>query len=173
MREVIPLRDRKVDIYILFFFWFNLVFITYMFDLEQLVIRDTSDFEYPIWPPRLMIELAHWWGNNFDPALMARPAWWQMTIWIDVLFFGPFYGFGLYAFANGKEWIRIPAVVYASVMLTNVTIILGEEFFGSHPAPYPFVVVAANAAWIIFPVIIIARMTNNHPFTRPAKDDGE
>lgn len=169
MREVVPLSDRKIDLFILFFFWFNLIFITYLFDLEQLVIRDTSNFDYPIWPPSWVVDLAHWWGRNYDPALMARPTWWEMTIWIDALFFGPFYFVGIYAFSTGKEWIRIPAVVYASVMLTNVTIILGEEFFGSYPAPYPFVVVAANAAWIIFPAIIIARMTSDHPFTRPAE----
>lgn len=173
MREVRPLRERKADVLIIGFFWFNLVFITYMFDLEQLVIADPTDFEYPLWPPSLIIDLAHWWGRNFDPALMARPTWWEMTIWIDVLFFGPFYFFGIYAFANGKEWIRIPAVVYASVMITNVTIILGEEFLGSYPAPYPFIVVAANACWIIFPLMIITRMTNDHPFTRPARESVE
>ncbi len=167
-REVISLYYRKVDVAILFFFGFNLFFITYMFDLEQLVIKDTSDFNYPIWPPAFIIDLAHWWGRNFDPALMARPVWWEMTIWIDVLFFGPFYVFGIYAFLKGEEWIRIPAVIYASVMITNVTIILGEEFFGPHAAPYPFIVLAANASWIIFPVIIICRMWQTHPFTREA-----
>jgi hypothetical protein len=172
-RETLHLVERKIDFLILGFFWFNLVFITYTFDLEQLLIQDTSDFEYPFWPPALIIDLAHWWGRNFDPLLMARPMWWVMTIWIDALFFGPFYVVGIYAFSKGKEWIRIPAVVYASVMLTNVTIILGEEFFGAYPAPYPFIVVAANAAWIIFPLIIIARMTTEHPFTKAARSKSD
>ena len=38
MRTIIPLKERKLDIVFLGYFWFNLVFITYLFDLEQIVI---------------------------------------------------------------------------------------------------------------------------------------
>lgn len=172
MREPIPLSRRKADWPILAFFWINLIFITYLIDIEQLVIPDTSvvsepDFEYPVWPPKPLVELMHWFGNNHDPLLMARPMWWRMTIWIDAIFFGPFYVFGIYAFTAGKEWIRIPSIIYASVMLTNVTIILGEEFNGPHASPNAVNVVAANALWILVPVYIIYRMwTHEHPFSR-------
>ena len=37
---------------------------------------------------------------------MARPPFWRMTIWIDVIFFGPFYLFAIYAFIRGRNWIR-------------------------------------------------------------------
>jgi len=172
MRESIPLSQRKADWPILAFFWINIIFITYLIDIEQLVIPDTSvvenaDFEWPVWPPKPLILLMHWFGENHDPLLMARPVWWRMTIWIDAVLFGPFYAFGIYAFTKGREWIRIPSIIYASVMLTNVTIILGEEFFGPHAAPNPLNVIGANALWLIIPVYIIWRMwTNEHPFTR-------
>jgi len=71
-----------------------------------------------------MVDLVHWYGNNFDPLLIARPAWWRATIWIAALFFGPFYVFAIYAYAKGKNWIRFASIVCASVMLTNVFIIL-------------------------------------------------
>ena len=51
MREVIPLRERKVDWILLFFYTLNLTFITYIVDLEQLVIADPHAFDYPVWPP--------------------------------------------------------------------------------------------------------------------------
>jgi len=57
----------------------------------------------------------------FDPVLLARPAWWKATIWIDAVLFGPFYALAIYAYARGKDWIRLPSVIWASVMLTNVT----------------------------------------------------
>ena len=90
-----------------------------------------------------------------------------MTIWIDQLFFGPFYAFALYAFIKGKDWIRLPAIIWASVMMTNVTIILGEEIGGSHPTPALGTVLFANASWLLFPIYTIARMWKSpHPFTR-------
>ncbi|MFW6067044.1 MAG: EXPERA domain-containing protein [Myxococcota bacterium] len=169
MRRVIPLRRRPVDILLLAFFALNLVFITYMIDTEQLVIDDPTDFEYPVWPPRFIIDAVHWWGFNFDPALIARPPWWRATIWIDQIFFGPFYAFAVYAYAKGKEWIRIPSIIWGSVMITNVTIILFEEVLGPHASDDLGIVLFANASWILFPVITIARMwaAGEHPFTEP------
>jgi len=175
-RERIPLKERPVDIAILVFFWVNITFITYIVDVEQLVIADPYNFEYPLWPPPPFVDLVHWWGENYDPVLMARPAWWRATIWIDSLFFGPFYVVAIYAFTKGKDWIRVPSFIYASVMLTNVTIILFEEFAGSYPTPRPGIVFLANLAWLTFPMIIIARMwlAGTHPFTREVdRDEGE
>ena len=170
MRQVIPLKKRPLDIALLVFFFINLSFITYIVDVEQLVIADPKAFEYPLWPPAPLVDLVHWWGNNFDPVLMARPAWWRATIWIDSLFFGPFYAVAMYAFIKGKDWIRMPSVIWASVMVTNVTIILFEELGGSHPTPARGIVLMANASWIIFPVLTWIRMWKTaHPFTVAAE----
>jgi hypothetical protein len=167
MRQVVPLAKRPGDIALLGFFVVNLFVITYMVDLEQLVIADPSNFTYPLWPPPFMVDAVHWWGRTFDPVLLARPAWWQATIWIDALFFGPFYVAAIYAFIKGREWIRIPGIIYASVMLTNVTIILAEEMFGEHRTPQLGIVLLANAAWVIFPMYLIYRLgRSERPFTR-------
>lgn len=32
---------------------------------------------------RQIVDLVHWDGNRWDPLLMARPAFFRMTIWID------------------------------------------------------------------------------------------
>lgn len=104
-----------------------------------------------------MVDLIHWYGFNFDPLLIARPPWWQATIWIDVLFFGPFYAFALYAFWKGKNWIRFGAIVWASMLITNVSIILFEEVTGPHASPELPRVFLANAASFIFPVLTLYR----------------
>ena len=70
-------------------------------DLEQLVISNASHFTYPLWPPPFAVDLVHWWGRSFDPLVIARPVWWKVTIWIDALFFGPFYLMAIYAFLRG------------------------------------------------------------------------
>ena len=163
--QALPLSKRPVDIALIVFFCFNLFFITYIVDLEQLVIANADHFQYPAWPPSKMIDLVHWYGRNFDPVLIARPAWWRATIWIDSLYFGPFYAFAIYAFAKGRNWIRLISIVWASVMLTNVSIILFEEVVGEHASPQLPRVFMSNAAWVIFPVIVLFRMWRSaNPF---------
>jgi len=167
VREVIPLSQRRIDLPILGFFWFNILFVSYGISLEQLVVPNPESFEYPLWPPPFLIDLVHWWGRAFDPVLWARPVWYQMTIWLDVLLFGPFYVVAIYAFTKGHDWIRIPSIVYASILFTNVFIILGEELMGPHAAEPFLPVLLANAGWLVFPILIVYRMSRtDHPFTR-------
>jgi hypothetical protein len=170
MNRTLRLSKRPLDLIFVVFFVINFSFITYVVDIEQLVIADPRHFEYPLWPPAPLVDLVHFWGRNFDPVLLARPPWWRATIWIDALFFGPFYAFAIYAFIKGKEWIRIPSIMWASVMMTNVTIILFEEMVGPHATPRPLMVLLVNAPWFLFPIGVIARMARaEHPFRAPAE----
>lgn len=169
MTTPIPLSERRGDLLIIAFFLLNLLVITYVVDLEQLVIPDPAHFTYPLWPPHFAVDADHWWGRTFDPLQLARPVWWKMTIWIDALLFGPFYVVATYAYTRGRAWIRLPSIIYASVMLTNVTIILGEEAFGPHRSPHLPMVLLANAGWVLVPLFILYRMLPRaHPFSRPA-----
>ena len=166
MRLPIPLIRRPLDIGLLGFFIVNLLFVSYVISLEQIVISNPASSVHPIWPPRGALALIHWWEKTFDPLLWARPAWYRATIWIDVLLFGPFYAAAIYAFARAREWIRIPSIFWAGMMLANVTIILFDELLGVHASPRPLVVLAANAGWIVVPMIVLWRMARKeHPFT--------
>jgi hypothetical protein len=158
-----PLRKRPLDWLFVAVFLVNLLFVTYIVDLEQIVIPDTSTFDYPAWPPAYFVDMAHRFGDAHDPLLMARPAFWRMTIWIDVVLFGPFYAFALYAFIRARNWIRVPALVWSGMMLSNVLIILMEERYGQYANPdFPFVV-AVNLAWLLMPLLMIFRM-RREPF---------
>ena len=55
----LPLSKRPIDIALIVFFIINLFFITYIVDLEQLVIADPNHFSYPVWPPAKLIDLVH------------------------------------------------------------------------------------------------------------------
>ena len=174
MNSPIPLSRRRADWVILAFFLINILFITYVVDLEQLVISDPSHFTYPAWPPAFAIDAIHNYGRTYDPVLIARPAWWKVLIAIDVFFFGPFYVVAIYAFWKGKEWIRIPSIIYAAALITDVMVILDEELYGVHATPHPEVVLALNAPWLLVPIFILVRMgTRLHPFTtvQPVPDN--
>ena len=164
----VPLRQRKFDLIFLGFFVLNATFITYIVDIEQLIIADPNNFTYPVWPPPPLVDLVHWYGSNFDPLLMARPPFWRMTIWIDVIFFGPFYLAAIYAFIRGRNWIRVPALVWSGTMLANVLIILMDERYGVTPAPNFGLVLLLNLSWLTFPLLMIIRMWRDRPFERAA-----
>jgi hypothetical protein len=167
-RVPVPLRDRRWDLVFLVYFVLNITFITYIVDIEQLIISDPTDFSYPLWPPAPLVDLVHWYGETHDPLLMARPPFWRMTIWIDVLFFGPYYFLAVYAFVRGRDWIRVPALVWSGTMAANVLIILMEERYGQWAAPDFGFVLALNLPWLLMPFATIWRMRRDHPFTRPA-----
>lgn len=168
-RDTIPFWRRRRDVLIVGVFLLNLCFITYMVDIEQLIISDPSHFTYPIWPPHFMVDVVHWYGRTFDPLLIARPVWWKMMILIDAVFFGPFYVIATYAYVKGKEWIRVPSFIYASALITITTIILGEEIYRPFASPQLPIVLLLNAPWILMPLFIIVRMWRvPQPFTRDA-----
>jgi len=166
-RSLIPLKERPLDYIYLAFFFVNILFITYIVDLEQIVIGDPAHFSYPVWPLAFFIDMIHWWGNTFDPLQNARPVWWNATIWLDVVLFGPYYIVAIYAFIKGKEWIRIPTIIYSSMLFTNVFIICSEEIWGhTHAINLP-IVLLANTPWFFFPIFLIWKMwKNEHPFTK-------
>jgi hypothetical protein len=166
--RTVPLRRRPLDIALVAFFVVNVSFITYVVDLETLVIADPRHFEHPLWPPAPLVDLVHWYGTTYDPLLLARPPFWRMTIWIDVLLFGPFYLCAIYAFCRGRSWIRTPALVWSGMMMSNVLIILWDERYGVTPAPnFPFVL-ALNLPWLLTPLVMIWRMRRADPFEEPA-----
>jgi hypothetical protein len=169
-RKPIPLSRRPWDIAFLVFFLVNLCFITYIVDLEQLIIANPAHFTYPLWPPAPLVDLVHNYARAHDPLVLARPPWWKMTIWFDALFFGPFYAFSIYAYIRGRDWIRIPSLLYGASIITIVCIILSEEQGGPHAAPnFPFVLLL-NLPWLIFPALIVLRMARaEHPFTELAE----
>jgi len=166
MRQSIPLSRRPLDVAFLAFFALNLLFTTYVVSLEQIVIDDPARYAPPLWPPEPLLRLVHWYERTFDPLLLARPAWYRATIWLDVLVFGPFYAAALYAYAKGRDWIRLPSVIWATMLFTNVFIILFDELKGVHATPHPLAVVAANAPWMVVPVLVVWRVgRSEHPFT--------
>ena len=169
-KEKIPLKKRPYDIVFIIWFLLNLIIIVYVIDIEQLIIKDPSSFTQPLWPPAFVVNGMHWWGNNFDPLLIARPVFYQTTVWIDVLFFGPFYIVATYAFIKGKNWIRIPSILYSSIICANLNIIFFAAFSGDYPKPVTGIYLAAYLPYLVFPILLAVRMIlKSHPFTKSGK----
>ena len=172
-RRPIPLSRRRFDWILLAFFALNLFFITYFVDIEQLTIANPAHFQYPLWPPKPFVDMVHSYAHRYDPLLLARPAFWRMTIWIDVLWNGPFYVFALYAFSRGRDWIRVPALVWCGSMSAVVLMILAEEYNGVHHTQDWGIVLALNLPWLLLPLATLIRLAREHPFTEPVPAGAE
>lgn len=170
-RNAIPFSKRKLDWLLVAFFVINLIFIAYTVDIESLIIPDPYHFQPPIWPPAPIVTMIHQYGGALDPLVMARPVWWKMAIWLEVLFYGPFYAVAIYAFIRGRDWIRIPAIFYSGMMFAGVFIVLGEEFAGPNATPHFHTVLALNLPFLLIPFLLVYRMWTEHPFTIQKEPD--
>lgn len=167
--ETIPISKRPLDIFIVFFFVIALV-VVYTMDCEQVTIANYEEYkltkQLPFWPPKFVVEASHWWGENFDPLLLERPYWFKAAVWIDVIYFGPYYLCAIYAFIVGREWIRAPSIIFASIICTNLSVIFYEHVFGHAIQPNMPVLVLVYIAWLAVPLLVLWRSMSARMFTR-------
>ena len=153
----LPLADR------LWMGWFVIgLAIAFCIDFEQVLIADPAGYAAlrtkPAWPPPPCVAAIHWWGRHADPLVLARPTWYKVAIWLEILVQAPVYVLGLYAFARQRPWFRGPAVVYSLVLLTIMPIVLGEQLAGPHATPRPGLVLAVYAPWVVMPLLLLRRV---------------
>ena len=65
------------------------------------------------------------------PLSRRRVDWVLLAFWN-----GPFYVAAIYAIARGRDWIRVPALIWSGSMSAVVLMILAEEYSGAHRAPH-------------------------------------
>jgi len=111
----IPLKRRPFDMVLLGFFGINLLLVTYVISLEQMSSRRLLPMP-PRPGPRSFCCHHPLVGEDVRSLAVGAAAWYRATIWLDVLVFGPYYATALYAFGRGRDWIRIPSVIWASIM---------------------------------------------------------
>ncbi|MHA7650579.1 hypothetical protein ACX9NE_13130 [Mycobacterium sp. ML4] len=175
-RVPIPLRERRRD-------WFFIV--AFAFFAATSLITDTIN---TVGPPRreswytverLLLE------NGNERLVIENPRFVQITVgFVSAILFGIFYLVLIYAFARGREWIRLPAVFYAGMVVMGTGVYLAVGILGDAPLfqrvcgpgttfDYKFVNAALSVAYNLpYPLVgllLVARMWRDHPFTRRAE----
>jgi hypothetical protein len=79
--------------------------------------------------------------------------------------FCPFYLVSIFAIVTRREWIRIPIIIYSSILFVDLSAFFVEGIWGEMPSPNMWIFTAGYGYYQIFPIIAIARMWNDHPFT--------
>ena len=174
---VVPLRERRRDWFfiVVFAIFASASFVT---DSVQLVSRPDPHSNYVI---------ARYVYNTYvatvDPILAASPRFLQVTGGgVSALLFGVCYLVLVYAFARGRDWIRLPAVFFAGMMVMALSVYLSVGLFGDAQLfrmacgatysgfDYKFLNIPAGLSLnLVHPVVallLVARMWRPHPFTR-------
>ncbi|MDH6247568.1 emopamil-binding family protein [Mycobacterium sp. OTB74] len=173
----LPLSERRYDwLFIAAFVLFAST--SFCGDLVNLLMRPDPDSPY------LMARLVYRvYAEGADPLLIANPRFLQAGAGVSALVFGSFYLVLIYAFVKGRDWIRLPSIFYAGMVVQTTFLVLVVGIAGDAPLfkmvcgaaytgfDYTFTdvpkVLLYNVPYIVIPLLLVARMWRPHPFCRP------
>ena len=106
-----------------------------------------------------------WYAETYDPLLLDRLLSIRVMFGIDAFVFGTFYLVLVYAFLRRRNWIRVPALLYAAAMVYSVVVYDLMEAFSEHAAETNLpMVLLIGAPYTIIPILLIWRMWEPEPF---------
>lgn len=157
------LRDRRIDIF--FAVIFSAFTVTSL--ISDLLPTLGVDFSRP--SDNFFVQSNYWYAHDADPLFMNPPFWMRIVTGLSALVYMPFYLVLVYAVVRGRNWIQLPAVIYAT-MISTITgiIVFGVEFFGEEPwrTGNPVKFLAFNLPYVFIPLLLLVRMRTPAPFTR-------
>lgn len=159
----LPLKERKIDLF------FAVVFLTFALTSGISDLVPTLGIEMAPDSPNPLARANYWYAIDADPLFMHPPVWMRIVTGLSTFVYGPFYLLLAWALIKGKNWIQLPAVIYAT-MISSITgfIVFGVEFFGEpqfqtqNAAKF----LAFNTPYVLLPILLLVRMRKPEPFTR-------
>ncbi|XP_067328155.1 sigma intracellular receptor 2-like [Anolis sagrei] len=116
--------------WLFFFYFFTHIPITLLLDLQSLLPG--------FYPHQLTDVFTSYTAAFKDPLMADPPPWFKAFIYLEAFFHLPFFSIAVYAFWKGNcRWIRTPAIIYASHVVTVVTAILSHFLFGDFSKSHP------------------------------------
>jgi hypothetical protein len=159
----LPFKERKLDQF------FAVIFVVFAITsgisdfLPASGIKMVADSSNPI------VRANYEYAFGCDPLFLTPPVWMRFVTGLSAFVYGPFYLLLSWAIVKGKNWIQVPAIVYAS-MISSITgvIVFGVEFFGEPEWQCQNVpkFLSLNLPYVLIPLLLLARMRKHDPFTR-------
>ncbi len=162
-----PLRDRPLDAFLVLCFGLfaisSLIFEPFIvFDVD---LSTTTDPVGRTW---------YWYARSFDPIFLDTPLWLRIMCGIDAFVFGPFYLVLIYALARARNWIRVPALLYAAAIVYSTLVYFGYEVLEpSNRAQVNLLAVfLVNIPFTVVPLVLMSRMRSTPAFKAPGAAPG-
>ena len=159
----LPLRDRKIDLF------FAVVFVLFAVTSGIADAIPTLGIEMRPDSANPLARANYWYAVDADPLFMHPPVWMRLVTGLSAFVYGPFYLVLAWALVKGRNWIQLPAVIYATTIasITGV-IVFGVEFFGEpqYRTMNPAKFLPLNLPYVLLPILLLVRMRKPMPFTR-------
>jgi len=123
-----------------------------------------SDSKHWLWPPQFVFPFYFWWCRVCDPILQLNPLWIKYLSLLSPVVFIPFYIVAIYAIINKKPWIRIPCIMYASILFVDLSAFYVESVWGDVPSPHIYMFTAGYGYYQLFPLLLLYRFWADEPF---------
>jgi len=159
VKEGVSLRERPFDWLFIIFFSFFAWISFFTSPLRVLNVPLTPDGK------NFLLQGLYWYGSKVDPLYIFNPSWYQTVCFIDGFIYGPFYLFLIYALVKGKNWIRLPALLYVSAITCSTSIAFGTEYFGDSPPLNIPLFLAFKLLYFLVPFALGYRMRHPYPFS--------
>jgi len=166
----LPLSKRPFDVAFIVIFSVFIVTCFISDSVEGLGLDQVAD------SPNILVQWNYWYASNFDPLYQSHPLWLRFISGTSAFVYIVFYVVLIIALVRKWNWIQLPSVIYATMIISLTGIpIFGVEFFGEHgpgatvgnqATPNVGVFLAFNLPYIIFPLLLLIRMRKPLPFTR-------
>jgi hypothetical protein len=159
----LSLRDRRIDIF------FAVVFAAFTVTSVISDLLPTIGVRFDRPSPNFFVNSNYWYAHDADPLFMHPPDWMRIVTGLSAFVYMPFYIVLVYALVTAKNWIQLPAVIYATMIVTLTgVVVFGVEFWGE-PAirtGNPVKFLAFNLPYVLIPLLLLIRMRKPSPFTR-------
>ncbi len=173
-RVVVPLRERKLDVFFVVAFSFFIVTSIVTDSVNGLNGALDPDSPYPV--ERFIYDS---YARLADPLLIVNPPQVRVSAWISAFIWLPLYVVFIYGFVRGVDRIRPFGLVYGGALTHGMITYMSEGIFGrvategwADPSLCPGCVepntlyyLAANGAYLLVPAFMIIRMWKPNPFT--------
>jgi hypothetical protein len=157
------LRKRPIDIF------FSVVFLTFAITCGISDAIPTLGIPMSADSANFLARANYWYAVDADPLFMNPPVWMRFVTGLSAFVYGPFYLLLVFSLIKGKNWIQLPAVIYAT-MISSLTgiVVFGVEFFGEAPfrTPNPTKFLLFNLPYVLIPLLLLVRMRKPNPFHR-------
>jgi hypothetical protein len=153
-----PFRERRGDwafVAVFAFFTWSSFFADTVNALDVRIAADS---------PNPLARAAWWYASDTDPLLIENPLSLRIQTAISAFVFGPFYVVLIYAFVRGRDWIRLPALLYVSAMTYGMVVFLSTEYFSATPPTNQPKFLAFNVPYLVVPLLLGWRMRRECPF---------
>ena len=114
----LTLRQRPIDLFFIVVFALFAITSAIADAIPTLGIKMAPD------APTFLGRANYWYAFGCDPLFLNPPIWMRIVTGLSAFVYGPFYIVLAYALARGKNWIQLPAVIYATMISTLTGIVV-------------------------------------------------